>query len=56
MRSEVEEREAMRRWVQNWKELRPELDVIRALPPRESSGLVGMQDLFAKLRSAVSCC
>jgi hypothetical protein len=70
----MEEREAMRRWVQAWKEAGPELEAIRrreireadnlkvlamlegafnhalrTMPPRESSGLVEMQRLLAKL-------
>jgi hypothetical protein len=71
----MDEREAMRRWVETWKEAGPALEAIRrkeiekinvleslaaledafdyaarTLPPRESSGLVEMQQWFAKLR------
>lgn len=70
----MEERERIRRWVENWKLAGPELEAIRrrevrdadnvkvlalledmfnhalTQPPRPSSGMVEMQDLFAKLR------
>jgi hypothetical protein len=71
----MDEREAMIRWVETWKQAGPELEAIRrkeiekidtleslagledafnyalrALPPRQSSGLVEMQRWFAKLR------
>ena len=70
----MDEREAIRRWVETWKQAGPELEAIRrkeiekinvgeslaalegafnfatrTLPPRESSGLVEMQEWFAKL-------
>lgn len=71
----MDEREAIRQWVETWKRAAPELEAIRhreirdadnlkvleslesafnhavhSLPPRESSGMVEMQRLFAKLR------
>jgi hypothetical protein len=71
----MDEREAIRRWVEAWKLAGPELEAIRrkeiekinvheslaaleavfnytlqTLPPRQSSGLVEMQDWLAKLR------
>jgi len=71
----MDDREAIRRWVETWKRAGPELEAIRrkeiekidsleslaaledafnyalgTLPPRQSSGLVEMQEWFAKLR------
>jgi hypothetical protein len=71
----MEEREAMRRWVETWKLAGPELQAIlrkeietidtveeiaalegafnyatREVPPDSTSGLVEMQQWFAKLR------
>jgi hypothetical protein len=71
----MDDREAMRRWVETWKEAGPALEAIRlreirdadnlqvlaalecafnqalaALPPRPTSGLVEMQEWFARLR------
>jgi hypothetical protein len=71
----MDEREAMRRWVETWKHAGPELEAIRrkeiekidvqkelavledafnyavhTAQPRPASGLVEMQDWFAKLR------
>ena len=71
----MDEREAMRRWVETWKEAGPALEAIRrkeiekidvhehlaalegafnhatrTLIPRETSGLVEMQQWFVKLR------
>jgi hypothetical protein len=71
----MNEREAMRRWVETWKQAGPELEAIlrkeieeidtleefaalegafnyatRNVPPDSTSGLVEMQEWFAKLR------
>ena len=71
----MDEREAIVRWVQHWKEAGPELDAIRrqeiqsadnlqvlaqlesafnyavrTMPVRETSGMVEMQRLFAKVK------
>ena len=71
----MDEREAMRRWVETWKQAGPELEAIlrkeiekidpqkelavledafnhavRTVRPEPTSGLVEMQDWFAKLR------
>ena len=71
----MDERDAIVRWVQRWKEAAPELDAIRreeiqsadnlqvlaqlesafnhavrTMPMRETSGMVEMQRLFAKVK------